>query len=85
MLRVALSNGDWSLEYESENGTTVVDDARIQNTAVELDGSTVSRAVVAAESRDLGINLESSTGTGTLSRYSKSQLSLNHCCLWFWT
>jgi len=64
VLRVVLSNGDRSLEYVSEDRTSVVDDARIQDIAEDFDGSTVARAVVAAEGRDLGINLESSTGSG---------------------
>jgi hypothetical protein len=64
VLRVVLSNGDRSLEYVSKDGTSVVDDARIQDIANDFDGSTVARAVVAAEGRDLGINLESSTGSG---------------------
>ncbi|MET3637428.1 hypothetical protein [Curtobacterium oceanosedimentum] len=64
VLRVVLSNEDRSLEYASEDGTSVVNDERIQNIADEFDGSVVSRAVVGAEGRDLGINLETSTGFG---------------------
>lgn len=64
ILRVVLSNSDRSLEYVSEDGTSVVNDARIQDIAEDFDGSTVARAVVAAEGRDLGINLETSTGSG---------------------
>lgn len=64
VLRVVLSNEDRSLEYASEDGTSVVNDERIQNIADEFDGSIVSRAVVGAEGRDLGINLETATGSG---------------------
>lgn len=64
VLRVVLSNGDRSLEYVSEDGTSVVNDARIQNIAEGFDGSIVSRAVLTAEGRDLGINFETSTGSG---------------------
>lgn len=64
VLRVVLSDGDRSLEYVSEDGTSVVDDARIQSLAEDFDGSTVTRAVVAAEGRDLGIAFDSSTGFG---------------------
>ena len=64
VLRVVLSDGDRSLEYVSEDGTSVVDDARIQSLAEDFDGSTVARAVVAAEGRDLGIAFDSSTGSG---------------------
>lgn len=62
--RVVLSDGDRSLEYVSEDGTSVVDDARIQSIAEDFDGSTVARAVVAVEGRDLGIAFDSSTGSG---------------------
>jgi hypothetical protein len=64
VLRVVLSDGDRRLEYVSEDGTSVVDDARIQSLAEDFDGSTVARAVVAAEGRDLGIAFDSSTGSG---------------------
>ena len=62
--RVVLSDGERSLEYVSEDGTSVVDDARIQSLAEDFDGSTVARAVVAVEGRDLGIAFDSSTGSG---------------------
>lgn len=41
-----------------------MDDARIQNIAEDFDGSTVARAVVAVEGRDLGTAFDSSTGSG---------------------
>jgi hypothetical protein len=64
ILRIVLSDGGRRLEYASEDGTSVTNDARILALAEDFDGSTVARAVVAAEGRDLGVNLESSTSSG---------------------
>ncbi|PYY65527.1 hypothetical protein DEJ30_00180 [Curtobacterium sp. MCPF17_003] len=64
VLRVVLSDGDRTLEYASEDGTSVVDDERITALADGFNESTVARTVVRAEGRPMNISFDSSTGVG---------------------
>lgn len=64
VLRVVLSDGDRTLEYASEDGTSVVNDERITALADGFNESTVARTVVRAEGRPMNISFDSSTGVG---------------------